>query len=849
MSALKALLIVALTIVVGWGTALATFEAVRPAAPAGHAAPTQPSPLRSRLASHVLFVVVDGLRWDVANDSRRMPHFSEALREHTSGQMLAGPISMTSSAVLSYGTGQRGSLDQILENLTPPQVNTNSWLENAHRAGRRLMAVGDPAWVHLYGKWLDEFRPDPEGVGIETDFNRQTFRNASDLIAKSPDFLVAHFVTPDHQAHAYGVKSPGYARHIHAFDQELFDWLAPLGTDWTVIVTSDHGAADSGTHGTDTDLQRRSPIFAYGPGIRPNLHLVRALDQVELPGLFAALLAVRSAERGRGMGLFDWLDVSATQKKLLACGEVDRLEALAAQPDTSDMNRWATVAKGCCKGAQAEESCTAQAGAVAAAYDLRLGNSQGVHSSSNWSWVIVVFCTALVIAFTLFGISAITPIALGCAFLAVSLELTYGVERLPGVLPNPVRALILVATNGLLLLGCLRFKRWAPLLGRHPGITMAVVPGWLLVSYTTNTQIEAYIVVILFAVLLMAINADPIGIFGALRGLFKKGNRLDSTVMLASIALLSFSGTKTSDICPALLARSPFIAALTAGALLMLGLAYLMTRGKIDGPNSSKSSLFTYSAIVVALLSLVLRHYSISWGGRLAIFATCACTIIALLMRNVRLALVLGVASYALVSRDFEWIAFMPALVLSNQVGRAFTTGSGSERTSRDLTQTTWTLVLVTFLFALGMLQRIGLQGGLQLITPDFSAGSFGDDFTPNWLMGACLIYKFVIAQMLLFVVALARLPASRQISVLSGIGAAHLARGVALLLMLFTCGQSYWTAFRVVADLPFALVGTFVAALAIGLCVLAARSDREQTQLVRLHNRPECTTSLKIDE
>ena len=666
MSALKTFLIVALLLLVGWGTALATFEAVRPAAPV--VSHTETSPPATRLASHVLFVVVDGLRWDVASDPQRMPHFAEALRSHTSGEIWAGPISMTSSAVLSYGTGQRGSLDQILENLTPPQVNTNCWLENAHKVGRRLMAVGDPAWVHLYGKWLDEFRPDPEGVGIEADFNLQTFRNASDLIAQSPDFLVAHFVTPDHQGHAYSIKSPRYAQHIHAFDQELFDWLAPLSGDWTVIVTSDHGAADSGTHGTDTDLQRRSPLFAYGPGIRPHLHVDRALDQVELPGLFAALLGVRTAEQSRGMGLFDWLDASAIQKKRLACGEVERLAALTAQTGSIDMTHWVTLARHCCQGQQPEESCTAQAGAVARAYDMRLGNSQGVHSSSNWSWVIVVFCAAIVVALALFGKSAITPIALGCVGLAVSLELTYAVERLPGAIPNLVRALVLVVTNGVLLLGCLRFKRWAPLLGRHPGITLSVVPGWLLVSYTTNTQIEAYIVVILFAVLLTAINADKIGLVGAVRSLFKKGNRLDSTVMLASIALLSFSGTKTSDICPALLASSPFIAALAAGSLLILGLAYLMTRGEIDGPDSSARPLFTYGAIVFALLSLVLRHFSISWGGRLAIFATCACTIIALLMRNVRLAVVLGVASYALVSRDFEWIAFIPALILSNQL-------------------------------------------------------------------------------------------------------------------------------------------------------------------------------------
>ncbi len=313
---MKRLAVAALIILVAWGTATATFEAVRPSAAIAHVtARIATSPPIARLARHVLLVVVDGLRWDVANDRQRMPHFSESLREHTSGDIWAGRISMTSSAVLAYGTGQRGGLDQILENLHPPGAGANSWLENAHRAGRHLMAVGDPAWFHWYGKWLDEFRSDPQGLGIEADFNLRTLRNASELIAKSPDFLAVHCVTPDHQAHAYGVQSLRYSQYIHAFDQTLFDWLGSIGHEWTVIVTSDHGAADSGTHGTDTDVQRKCPIFAYGPGIRQNLHLARALDQVELPGMLAALLGVRSAEQGRGLALIDWLDLTQSDKE------------------------------------------------------------------------------------------------------------------------------------------------------------------------------------------------------------------------------------------------------------------------------------------------------------------------------------------------------------------------------------------------------------------------------------------------------------------------------------------------------------------------------------------------------
>ena len=116
-----------------------------------------------------------------------------------------------------------------------------------------------------------------------------------------------------------------------------------------------------------------------------------------------------------------------------------------------------------------------------------------------------------------------------------------------------------------------------------------------------------------------------------------------------------------------------------------------MLRGEFDHPNFKNSSIQIYGAIAFALLCLILRHFAISWVGRVAIVATCAGTVIALLMHNARLAVVLGTASYALVSRDFEWIAFMPALILSSRVGHAFAANFHSEEEIREPVRNAWT--------------------------------------------------------------------------------------------------------------------------------------------------------------
>jgi hypothetical protein len=124
------------------------------------------------------------------------------------------------------------------------------------------------------------------------------------------------------------------------------------------------------------------------------------------------------------------------------------------------------------------------------------------------------------------------------------------------------------------------------------------------------------------------------------------------------------------------------------------------------------------------------------------------------------------------------------------------------------------------------MLVRFGLAGGIQLINLDFSVGTFGDIAVPRWLSGVCLVYKFWAVEFTLIGLFLRHLPGVELRALVCGLGTAQLARVVALLVMLFVCGESYWTAFRVIADLPLAMVGLFnvVVASAVLLGTFAPR-------------------------
>ena len=814
----RAVLVMLLLGIVVWGTTEATLQALRAVPVARRDSSAALVALPARLTQHLLLVVVDGLRWDVANDRRIMPRFARAMIERTSGEIWASPISMTSSAVLAYGTGERGGLDQVLENLHLPPAHVNSWLRNAHDAGLRLMAAGDGAWSQLYGEYLTEFRPDPAGVAIDADFNARTFRNARELQEKAPDVLVAHFVTPDHQGHAYGIRSERYAAHMRAFDREMFEWLDRVPRVWTIIVTSDHGAADSGTHGTDTMVQRRCPIFALGPGISDRVHLQRALDQVELPGLFAALLGVANAEQSRGVALLDWLDVPQATRQRLACTEVARIARVDGARLPSGSIPGSATAQACCKTSGSEKDCVPEARQLAAAYDQSVGQSRGIHSRHAWPWIVAVVTAALSAAVLLLGRGALAVVAFGSLWLTISLALTVYVERLPGGSPNLVRAVLFALTNGLLLVGVFNVNRWARWLQRHAAWTLSIVPGWLLVSFTTNTQVEVYVAVVVLGVAC----SWSVLIAPFVPGLVRRvshgtvvSERATAVVMIVSLLLLAMAGTRPSDIFPAFFCSSAVGGAVLAAALVLAGFTWLLqpsTAAAIDpgraiepaSGNPSRWITSTCFKLGVILFSFALRHVALHWMGRALLLASILGLLLCLYYRRGELAIFLGVVSYTWISRDCEWLIVVPALIAADIFGRVSTWGNAAAHIPRIV----WLAGHVTLLFALGMLLRIGLQGGLQLETLDLTVGTFGDAALPLWLSGACLSYKFLAAELLMLGIYLRHFPPVDWAPLLLGLAMAYLARVLSLLLMLFVCGGSYWTAFRVVADLPFAVVG-----------------------------------------
>ena len=799
------------------------------------------SPAGPPLTRHLALIIVDGLRVDVASDPARMPEFSRLLRERTSGEIWSSPVSMTSAAILTYATGQRGDIDQIVNNEAGSAVAYNSLLGNAKAAGLTVAGTGDRIWFRYFPGVWSMSHPDPAGVAIEVDYNDEIFQATYEFLRATPrpDLLIAHFVTPDHQAHAYGVLSERYTHHIRGFDGRLRELLDAIPPDTTVFVTSDHGATDTGTHGSDTPLQRRSPLVAYGPGVVQGRVEARPLDQIDLPGTFAALLGVAAPAHSRGHVLADWLDAPDERRAAIACAELDRLVRYAATALPAEAIATSGAATACADPAP-RVRIDAAAGAARA---LDRGLDRVGFSGSDLGWLAPAFAIVGALGLALLSVGrpaaaspALTASAAALALLALASGVlsAWGLELLPGHLPDPVRGALFGIANLALLAATLRPRAAAALLDRRVALGAALVPGLLLVSYTKTTQPEAFALALVIGAFAMSVGLPRAAPGGSARPWLSSAPRLAFAGAL--VLMLLPVAYRTTDFLPSALRSSEarlFAAACAAIAVLTLD-RYLDARARPPAapaggshPARAAVALPLVAGAVVVVLSLLLR--------RLAPPALCLAAWLslpiaaALAWRSGRRALaeLLALGSYAWVARDAEVPILVATYLVASSVGRAL--GRDLDREpAGPAVRPSLVIFIVTFLFGWTYIQRIGIQLGLDFTQLDWGAGAFREAGVSPLRIGVALVYKHAFARAaVLYAVLPALSPAYRRWAA-QGLLLAELLRAATLVAMLYFCRHSFWTVLRVLGDIPHAMLAVVVAAVACYAAVAAARPEAQ---------------------
>jgi hypothetical protein len=288
------------------------------------------------LAQRVLVLVVDGLRYDVALESDRLPIARELAATGASGLVLADDPTMTGAGVRALGTAQPPSFSDIISNKRMPRVNGDHLFATLAAAGHTIAVVGDHTWVDLFGEsvTIDETR---SGVAPLIERLRPAYAQDQVFFEKALRVLraqrstvtVVHLSGADAISHGLGPHSGSYTKKLRTLDGQLRQLIAACGPQCTVVLTSDHGASDAGNHGIGEAVARRTPLVLHGEGVR---HGVRfEARQADVAPTLATLLGAPVPGSMRGRVIVDALLLSQSVAKDVVFADAERLVAYAAR--------------------------------------------------------------------------------------------------------------------------------------------------------------------------------------------------------------------------------------------------------------------------------------------------------------------------------------------------------------------------------------------------------------------------------------------------------------------------------------------------------------------------------------
>lgn len=761
------------------------------------------APLTKRLA----LVLLDGIRFDVATDGRRMPRLAERCRSSASAELWAEPISMTASAALVFGTGAHAEIDQAIRNETSQPTFFEDLFTIARGAHLRTGTVGDPVWTGLFPTGWDVTRVEPHQLAVGVGDDEARFLEATALQAIEPpvELAVYHFATPDHMAHGHGIASQAYETYIEHFDRLLAEFLARFSLDTTVIVLGDHGATMGGIHGTDTEEQRRTFMTASGPGIvrggsSPPLPRV---DDVDLAPTMAALLGLPVPRHARGEPLVSWLDVNADTRATMACDNLrDLARPLGAAADE------AALAPACDPRRPAADR-VASALAIARALDTRTSEASAAAQQRDFALSAFATVLAAVLSFLLFfrAVSFVSLALSGVAFataLGISVFLTANLERLPGAWLTPSRIGLFVLFNAPLLLWVLRPTATTRILDRAPVLAPVVFPGVLVLTETHSALTEAYI---LSAVLVgFALTRGIPTVTGLPR---TWASAPPHRMALYALPLLAASVVciDAANFVPTWLLAAPRLQLAIALTSLVAFAAFRHVR---LGPKL----VGTVATTALAALSLELRRNApasvclVGWG-LLTILAA-----VAIHRRQRAYAELLAFASYAWVSRDLE----VPLLLASYVVAIGFGEAVGKQLAESPAPSRVLTLSIVSFVFAWGFVQLAGIQMGMHFMHFDFAAGTFRDLGVSMPRIMIALVYKYAVARGFLLFGVLLPLSRPMRLLVLRSLIALYALRAAVLVGSLEAARNTFWTPIWVTSELPHVLLALLMVAIAYAL-------------------------------
>ncbi len=314
-----------------WATGLfSSIEAYR--SPLHNNPPAPGNPLGPPATRRVVFVLIDALRADTAQNADVMPTLNRLRVQGASATSHSRPPSYSEPGYSVLLTGAWPDLSDgpavNLDYESIPVFTQDNLFSAAERAGLKTAVSG----YYWFEKLIPQNAVDQSFYtsGEDRAADRAVVDAALPWLADgSAQLVLIHIDQVDYAGHHEGgPRAPAWNEAAQRADGLLAEIAAQLDfSSDTLLVTSDHGQIDAGGHGGDDPVVLVEPFVLIGAGVKPGSYA--DIQMADIAPTLAALLGANIPASSQGRVLQEMLQLPA--------------ETLAALPEAAQSQQAALL--------------------------------------------------------------------------------------------------------------------------------------------------------------------------------------------------------------------------------------------------------------------------------------------------------------------------------------------------------------------------------------------------------------------------------------------------------------------------------------------------------------------------
>lgn len=274
----------------------------------------------------VVLVVIDALRYDFVvpfqerEGMQTRKHYHDSFRvlyetaERSPGNavllpFIADPPTTTLQRLKGLTTGTLPTFIDAGSNFAGTAIDEDNLVEQATRAGKTVVHLGDDTWHALFPGHFDMNLTkayDSFNVWDLHTVDNGVIEHLGPLLAKENrtrwDVLIGHALGVDHAGHRYGPDHPAMTAKLEQMDAWIRKVMDAIDDMTLLVVMGDHGMDSKGDHGGESDdeiqaalwMYSKKSIFGRRPG-HPSTPLVatdRPVAQIDIVPTLALLLGL-----------------------------------------------------------------------------------------------------------------------------------------------------------------------------------------------------------------------------------------------------------------------------------------------------------------------------------------------------------------------------------------------------------------------------------------------------------------------------------------------------------------------------------------------------------------------------